>query len=220
MVKTITIGLVALAFIAGSIMTGGIVFADEAQTKLVKECSKIPKTPDKIKPHCELLEMINAIPAGSQGEQGIQGEPGTNGDAGTNGEDGSSCTIDGTIVSCTDGSSNDVQGPAGTNGANGDKGDPRADGTGIVNGFYTVWSERTIVPPLGGSGWTLHADCNPGDKAISGLYNGWISRGLEINAETIGNAATPENRWSYQIYNPTNEDLGITVGAVCADITP
>ena len=146
-------------------------------------------------------------PQGEQGLQGPQGEPGPQGIQGIQGQQGEP-------------GPQGEQGVQGIQGLQGPQGEPGVDGQGIVNGFYQVWSERTIVPPLGGSGWALHADCQPGDKAISGLYHGWISRGLVINAEQIGNAATPENRWTYQVYNPTSESHGITVGAVCADITP
>ncbi len=49
---------IALAFLAGSIVTGTIVFADDALTKLQKKCAKEPKNPQKIKPDCELLALF------------------------------------------------------------------------------------------------------------------------------------------------------------------
>jgi len=83
MTKTILILAIVASFVAGSVLTGAVVFADEAQTKLEKTCSKPPKTPDKIKPDCELLALINAIPAGPQGEQGPPGPQGEQGPPGT-----------------------------------------------------------------------------------------------------------------------------------------
>ncbi len=49
---------IALAFLAGSIVTGTVVFADEAITKLQKQCAKEPKNPQKLKPECELLALF------------------------------------------------------------------------------------------------------------------------------------------------------------------
>jgi len=56
---------IAVAFVAGTLVSGAVAFADEEKiTKLTKQCSKEPKTPDKIKPVCELLNLINAIEDG------------------------------------------------------------------------------------------------------------------------------------------------------------
>jgi len=49
---------IALAFVAGSIVTGSVVFADEVITKLQKQCTKELKDPQKIKPDCELLALF------------------------------------------------------------------------------------------------------------------------------------------------------------------
>jgi len=49
---------IALAFLAGSIVTGAVVFADDALTKLQKKCAKEPKNPQKLKPDCELLALF------------------------------------------------------------------------------------------------------------------------------------------------------------------
>jgi len=68
MTKTIMILAITVAFVAGSIVTGTIVYAEDGLTKLQKTCSKEPKTPQKIKPDCELLALINAI----QGESETQ----------------------------------------------------------------------------------------------------------------------------------------------------
>ena len=63
MTKTILILAIITAFIAGSIFTVGIDYAEAKSTKLIKECDekKPPKNDDKIKAHCELLELIRAI---------------------------------------------------------------------------------------------------------------------------------------------------------------
>jgi len=49
---------IAIAFVAGSIVTGAVVFADDALTKLQKKCAKEPKNLQKIKPDCELLALF------------------------------------------------------------------------------------------------------------------------------------------------------------------
>ena len=81
MTKTILILAIAAAFIAGSVFSVGIDYAEAKSTKLIKECDekKPPKNDDKIKPHCESLELIRAIeltpgPEGPQGEQGPAGQ--------------------------------------------------------------------------------------------------------------------------------------------------
>ncbi len=50
--------VIAVAFVAGSILTGVVVFAEDGLTKLQKNCAKEPKSPEKIKPVCELLNLI------------------------------------------------------------------------------------------------------------------------------------------------------------------
>ncbi len=72
---------IAVAFVAGSLVTSSIDFGDDDLTKLQKKCAKEPKRPQNIKPVCELLAMINAIPAGPPGEQGEKGEQGSAGAA-------------------------------------------------------------------------------------------------------------------------------------------
>jgi len=52
-----------IAFLAGSLVTGSIAFGEDGLTKLQKKCAKEPNNPQKIKPECELLALINAIPA-------------------------------------------------------------------------------------------------------------------------------------------------------------
>ena len=52
-------------------------------------------------------------PEGEVGQDGAAGQDGADGKDGTNGTDGTSCTITGTVVSCTDDTSTDVQGPPG-----------------------------------------------------------------------------------------------------------
>jgi hypothetical protein len=57
---------------------------EDKLTKLQKECSKEPKKADKIKPHCELLMLLEDVgviegPQGETGEAGPQGETGADG---------------------------------------------------------------------------------------------------------------------------------------------
>ena len=63
---------IAVAFVAGSLVTSSIAFGDDDLTKLQKKCAKEPKRPQNIKPVCELLAMINAIPAGPQSIDTLQ----------------------------------------------------------------------------------------------------------------------------------------------------
>lgn len=77
-----------VAFIAGGLFSGTFVFADNNNlTKLEKICSKELKNPDKIKPECELLNMIKSITL-TPGPQGIQGIQGERGPIGPHGEEG------------------------------------------------------------------------------------------------------------------------------------
>lgn len=98
---------ITAAFVAGSIMTSTMVYAAE-------------------KPYGQPFQALWDAITGLQTQidaieltPGPQGSPGTNGKNGIDGVDGSSCTIDGTIVSCTDGTSSDVQGPSGNDGQEG-----------------------------------------------------------------------------------------------------
>jgi len=59
--KTLLVLSVTAAFVAGTMVSAGVVFADEKPTKLEKECVKEPKKPEKIKPHCELLLFIDGL---------------------------------------------------------------------------------------------------------------------------------------------------------------
>jgi len=63
MTKTILILAIAVAFVAGSVLTVAVVNAEDGLTTLQKKCAQEPKDQLKIKPDCELLNLINAIPA-------------------------------------------------------------------------------------------------------------------------------------------------------------
>jgi len=70
--KKLLVSVLLISFLAGSLLTGSIAFGEDGLTKLQKKCAKEPKNPQKIKPVCELLAMINAIPAGPQSIETIQ----------------------------------------------------------------------------------------------------------------------------------------------------
>ena len=97
--KKLLVSVILIAFLAGSLVTGSIAFGEDGLTKLQKQCAKEPKTPQKIKPDCELLAMINALVLlpGPQGEQGEQGEKGETGEQGESGSSASPESIHGKI---------------------------------------------------------------------------------------------------------------------------
>ena len=60
--KTVLVIAVAFAFILGTMVAGAEdVFAKEKLTKLQKECKKEPKKETKIKPHCEILNILEEL---------------------------------------------------------------------------------------------------------------------------------------------------------------
>jgi len=62
MTNKIIIMAIVAAFVTGTLVSGGIAMADgDAITKLTKECSKDPKKDDKIKAHCELLNLVGGL---------------------------------------------------------------------------------------------------------------------------------------------------------------
>lgn len=72
---------------------------------------------------------------GAVGPQGEQGDPG---DDGAPGDNGSSCSIEGTTVSCTDGTSANVRGPEGPTGPSGPVNVSKSD-------FYSVTGSGTTT---------------------------------------------------------------------------
>lgn len=92
-------------------------------------------------------------PVGPAGENGTNGQNGTNG---SNGTDGSSCSIEGTVVSCTDGTSSDV------------------GGSGSTGPTQPLVSERTqnFGSTLGGPFPRLvTANCLLGEVVVGGGFN-------------------------------------------------
>ncbi len=103
--KTVLVLAVVVAFVVGT-MVGKAedVFAKEKLTKLQKECKKEPKKDNKIKPHCEILNILEELdlvggigPEGPQGETGPQGATGPAGDDGAPGA-GSGLSCDNELV--------------------------------------------------------------------------------------------------------------------------
>jgi len=81
--KTIMVGLVALAFVTGSVLTGAIAFADDDElTSLLCPVGKA-LTGLILEDDDEIVDLVcdaqTEGPAGPQGEQGIQGETGDSG---------------------------------------------------------------------------------------------------------------------------------------------
>lgn len=136
--------------------------------------------------------QISWSQTGPQGSQGPQGVPGPQGPAGTDGERGP----------------RGIQGPPG------------------VLGFYTVWvcagfnqqCTEDEIPPGGDA--TVLADCDPGDLVTGG---GWIQSAI-VNNEPMGvsaNGPTDEDSWLVHLWhNGPTFDLGYSVYAQCADLTP
>ncbi len=60
--KTVLVIAIAAAFVIGTMVAGAEdVFAKEKLTKLQKECKKEPKKETKIKPHCEILNILEEL---------------------------------------------------------------------------------------------------------------------------------------------------------------
>ena len=139
--KTILVLAIAAAFVLGTMVAGAEdIFAKEKLTKLQKECKKEPKKENKIKPHCELLNLLEELdllggigPAGPQGDTGPAGPQGDTGPAGADGATGA--TGSGATGATGATGLTGLTGPTGATGSQGSKGDTGADGT---NAFLNV----------------------------------------------------------------------------------
>jgi len=95
---------------------------------------------------------------GVDGTNGIDGDPGKNGVDGTNGQNGSSCSINGTVVSCTDGTYNDVKGPQGDSG-------PPILAQPMVQTISTNFGSNSVDLK------TVTAKCPVGEVVVGGGFN-------------------------------------------------
>ena len=127
--KTILVLAIAAAFVLGTMVAGAEdIFAKEKLTKLQKECKKEPKKENKIKPHCELLNLLEELDLlGGIGSAGPQGDTGPAGADGATGATGSGATGATGATGLT--------GLTGPTGATGRAGSAGADGT---NAFLNV----------------------------------------------------------------------------------
>ena len=158
MTKTIWIIAIAAAFVVGSIATGTIAFADDDDESVIqtlvcdagKAMTGIVSGGGDDDDGGGILELICETQL--EGPQGPPGNDGADGDNGMDGADGSSCSISGTVVSCTDDTSADVQGPAGPAGET-----------------LSVYLVRRSCASCGG----ITVVCSPGDIAISGSGTGF-----------------------------------------------
>jgi len=146
--KSILVLAVVAAFVIGTMVgTAEDVFAKEKLTKLQKECKKEPKKDNKIKPHCEILNILEELdlvggigPEGPQGETGDTGEQGEQGNIGSSGQDGVA----------------GPPGPVGADGATGPAGDDGAPGAGSG-----LSCDNELVIKASISGFEVSSECIP-----------------------------------------------------------
>ena len=121
---------VAAAFVIGMMVVGAddaLAKKDDGVTKLQKECAKEPKKDGKIKPHCELLNLLEELDI-IEGPAGATGPTGQDGATGPTGQDGAT-------------------GPTGADGATGPTGADGATGpTGATGAGTDDWNNFTNVP--------------------------------------------------------------------------
>ena len=206
---------IVVAFVAGTLVSGGIALADgDAITKLTKECSKDPKSDDKIKAHCELLNLvvglqgqidilevppaevivnidgINVPPTpitinAPQGEKGEQGDPGTNG----------------------------------INGAKGDKGDKGDTGTA---GSQTLVVQRIVDTKTVQPGFVVRATptCPANTQLSGGGFNLRDSSGVDSRTLAIEFAVPVSNQYQVQVRNVDAIAHTFDGYALCVSLTP
>ncbi len=159
--KTIIIGLVALAFVVGSIMTG-----------TMAEAKKEDK-PDPVAAAIDRLTAVlqNTATQGPQGDQGIQGEQGPAGPAGSVNiysvvEDTGQVSMINQIVQCDSGDIAIASG-FGTSSNGNTRGNSPADVSGVEisdGEIPTGWrfiSDSTNGDPLGGTLYVICLDNSP-----------------------------------------------------------
>jgi hypothetical protein len=176
--KIILGAIVTIAFLAGTITTGtGVFAADHGDNPNGQPFKDIWIVIGNLQDQITDIELI----PGPQGNDG---------------QDGSSCTIDETIVSCTDGTSSDVQGPTGDQGPDGDAGIS-------LPHTYRIFASATGSANLG---------CNPGDTILGGGFVG-VSSGVN-EARLIGGDAEHPTLWAV---SPVNLDDDYNISVFCAD---
>lgn len=165
MIKGIWVGLVAIAFVAGTIMTGTMAYAaqgGQGDNLIVDALNNIADAINGINPNVNVnptpVEITNEVVGPSDLTADVTIPDGAvqltvnapQGPKGDKGDKGDSCTITGTVVSCEDGTSNDVQGPQGPAGA------------------FPIYVKKggTLAGTPNG-----HVFCDSGDEAISGGFN-------------------------------------------------
>ena len=149
--KTILFLAISAILITGTLSVGQTVFSQKGKADK-NDNNPFKQLWDAIDNLQSQIDLIGTGTRGPPGEQGPAGNDGQDGATGMDGADGTSCTIEGTVVSCTDGTSSDVQGPPGNDGSNGPPGSdgaPGEDGTscsveGTETGARIVCEDGTI----------------------------------------------------------------------------
>lgn len=109
-------------------------------------------------------------------------------------------------------------GPQGEMGLTGPQGEPGPQGTAGVIGFYTRRVEFSVPAGIGTSAQEF-AICDFGDQVTGGGYlKPSTILDVQINGPApLGNAP---DRWSVVVRNTSDLASGMSVFAVCADLTP
>jgi len=201
--KNILILAIAVAFIVGSVFTIGIDYAEAKSTKLIKECDekKPPKNDDKIKAHCELLELIRSIeltpgPEGPQGPAGSDGAKGDKGDTGATGADGAK------------GDKGDT-GATGADGATGPQGPAGLSQITIVKNTESIGTNTSIL---------FSAECPPDHKVIAGGFQTSPSNADAVISNSYPNPSA--ELWIVNVKNDFFVSIDVTAYAICLQVPP
>jgi len=210
MTKTITIGLVAIAFVAGSILTGTMAYAggddDDGGNAIVDALNQIAIAIQGIDPTVNVDPTpvnvnVDVPPAevqvvgleGPTGPQGLQGEQGIPGLPGADG----------------------ATGPAG--------------GFGDMDVYYDVSSPIILAKDETKSATIL---CGPGDIALSGGHTASFSSiggkiltpddqtSWAITTSTPTGPSNAPDGWIARVINTGNAEVRFNTYVVCANTTP
>lgn len=194
-------GLVAIAFVAGTIMTGTMADA----------------TGDKNgKPFAALWDAIHDLQESGVGEQGLKGDQGIQGIQGESGIDGIN-GIDG--LQGTNGT-NGSDGAPGPQGIQGEQGIPGVKGdtgdTGAI-GSFSIFTKSEIIRVNSGSlmDTTTHCGFNDAIVISGGIEN---ANGNDIILRESYKLNT--NTWQYLIENTGFGTANLVLKLVCLDQTP
>ena len=193
MTKSITLAIAIAAFVVGTIVSGTVAYAQnngQGDGPIIGALNGIAQAISDINPNVNVDPTpVNVQVIAEQGEQGPQGE---------------GCSIEGTIVTCGE-TSSDVQGPPGEQGP-----------AGVLPNIYERTSFGDISPNNQGS---LVANCDEGDVPVSG---GWIAvDNFDSVIPDVSHRSLDdeEHGWLVHFSNPTSESISVATYVYCFDVT-